>query len=61
MLNVWSIYLQCRNSQTNKQNKELLGFVYVHILYIPLKLQNEYTGLDSIFYYFLLNKVCIKY
>ena len=52
MLNVSSIYIQCRNSQTSKQNKELLGFVYEHILYIPLKLHDEYTGHASISFYF---------
>ena len=46
---------------TSKQSKELLGFAYVHILYIPLKLQNEYTGHVYISYYFLLNTVCIKW
>ena len=57
ILDVWSIYLQYHNSQASKQNKELFGFVYVHILYIHLKLQNEYTGHVSISYYFLLNAV----
>ena len=36
ILNVWSIYFQYCNSQASKQNKELLGFVYGHIPYIPL-------------------------
>ena len=47
-------YLFYHNSRTSKQNQELLGFVYVHIPYIPLKLQNEYTGHVSIFFYFLI-------
>ena len=51
---VWSIYLQFLNSPASKQNKELLGFVYGHIPYIPLKQQNEYTGHVSISYYFLI-------
>ena len=29
-------------------NKKFLGFVYVHVLYIPLKLQNGYAGHVSI-------------
>ena len=36
---------------------ELLGFIYVHVLEIPLKLQNEYTVHVSTSYYFLLNTV----
>ena len=49
VLNGWSIYFQYHNSQTSKQNNnEFLGFAYVHVLYIPLKLQNEYTGHVSI-------------
>ena len=54
---VWSIYLQFLNSPASKQNKELLGFVYGHIPYIPLKQQNEYTGHVSISYYFLIQYV----
>ena len=57
ILNVWSIYFQYCNSQASKQNKELLGFVYGHIPYIPLKQQNEYTGHVSISYYFLIQYV----
>ena len=53
MLNVWSVYPQYHNSRASKQNKELLGFVYVPIPYIPLKLQNEYARHVSISYYFL--------
>ena len=45
--NVRIIYGQCHNSQASKQN-DFLGFVYVNILYIPLKLQNEYTRHVSI-------------
>ena len=54
MLHVWIIYLQYHNTQASKQNKERLGFVYVPIPYIPLKLQNEYTQHVSISYYFLI-------
>ena len=57
ILNVWSIYFQYCNSQASKQNKELLGFVYGHIPYIPLKQQNEYTGHVSISYYYLIQYV----
>ena len=57
ILNVWSIYLQHRKNRASKQNKELLGFVYGHIPYIPLKQQNEYTGHVSISYYFLIQYV----
>ena len=57
ILNVWSIYFQYCNSQASKQNKELLGFVYGHIPYIPLKQQNEYTGHVSISYYALIQYV----
>ena len=58
---VRSIYLQCHNSQTIKQNKDFLRFVYVNILYIPLKLQNEYTEHVFISLYFLLNTVYKKF
>ena len=54
---VWSIYLQFLNSPASKQNKELLGFVYGHIPYIPLKQQNEYAEHNSISYYFLIQYV----
>ena len=54
ILNVWSIDFQYCNSQASKQNKELLGFVYGHIPYIPLNQQNEYTGHVSFSYYFLI-------
>ena len=57
ILNVWSIYSQYRNSQASKQNKELLGFVYGHIPYIPSKQQNEYTGHISISCSFLIQYV----
>ena len=57
ILNVWSIYFQYCNSQASKQNKELLGFVYGHIPYIPLKQQNEYAEHNSISYYFLIQYV----
>ena len=57
ILNVWSIYLQYHNSRASIQNKELLGFVYVPIPYIPLKLQNEYTWHISISCYFLIRYV----
>ena len=58
---VRSIYLQYHNSQTIKQNKHFLRFVYVNILYIPLKLQNEYTEHVFISLYFLLNTVYKKF
>ena len=57
ILNVWSLYFQYRNSRVSKQNKELLGFVYGHIPYVPLKQQNEYTGHVSVSYYFLIQYV----
>ena len=59
MLKAWSIYLQFHNNQTSKQ-KELLGFVYVHLLYVSFKLQNDYIGHVSIRYCFLPNTACIK-
>ena len=46
---VWSIYLQYLNSRASKQNKELLGFVYGHVPYIPLKQQNEYENIIPFF------------
>ena len=44
--------------QANKKRKK---FVPVQILYIPLKLQNEYTRHVSSSYYFLFNTLCIKW
>ena len=44
--------------QANKKRKK---FVPVRILYIPLKLQNEYTRHVSSSYYFLFNTLCIKW
>ena len=49
--------IQYHYSRTNKQNKEVLGLLYVPIPYILLKLKNEYTQHVSISYDFLIGYV----
>ena len=57
VITVITLFASAKPSATADCRGEFQGLVYVHILCIPLKLQNEYTGHVSISYCFLLNAV----